>query len=496
MSKYFKEYKNLRIYNSLSGEKDIFIPHIQNQVRMYVCGPTVYSDVHLGNCRTFIFFDVVYRYFKHLGFKVNYIRNITDVGHLEDDADEGEDKISKRAKQEKIDPYKIAQRYTDGFHQILKKFNNLKPNEEPKATLHIQEQIEMIEQIIKRGLAYIVDGSVYFDVFEYNKKVKYGELSGRDIEQLIHNTRGTEGQRDKKNPQDFALWKKASDTHIMKWDAPWSQGFPGWHIECSAMSKKYLGGQFEIHGGGMDLKFPHHECEIAQSKAAEDTAPAKYWMHTNMLTFNGKKMSKSTGNTLLPNEIFQGESDILSKKFSPAVVRFFMMQAHYRSILDFSNDALLAAEKGYAKLFNALEDLKQIEPHSKSSAHLSIDRWRSSCYKAINNDFNTSILIAQLFEGVRMIHKIKTDKFHISKGDLQILSDTMESFVYEVLGLKDQRENNIQNITQEEILNLIQQRESARIDKNWALSDKIRNDLKTKGITLKDSENGTTFTVD
>ncbi|MDO9274307.1 MAG: cysteine--tRNA ligase, partial [Lutibacter sp.] len=346
----------LKIYNSLSKSKEIFKPIVEGNVGMYVCGPTVYSNVHLGNVRTFMSFDLVFRYLKQLGYKVRYVRNITDAGHLENDADEGEDRIAKKARLEKIEPMEVVQRYTVDFHDTLQKINNLPPSIEPTATGHIVEQIEIIKDILQKGMAYEINGSVYFDVLKYNETEHYGILSGRNIEDSIHNTRELDGQSEKKNPQDFALWKRAEEKHIMRWPSPWGEGFPGWHLECTAMSTKYLGETFDIHGGGMDLKFPHHECEIAQSKVKNKVNPVNYWMHANMLILNGQKMAKSTGNYILPNEIFTGENTILSKAFSPSATRFFMMQAHYRSVLDFSSDALEAAEKGYIKLMEALNN--------------------------------------------------------------------------------------------------------------------------------------------
>ena len=353
---------SLVVLNSISGRKEPFKPINPNRVGMYVCGPTVYSNVHLGNCRTFITFDLIYRYLMHLGYKVRYVRNITDAGHLENDEDSGEDRIAKKARIEKIEPMEVVQRYTVDFHEILKKFNTLSPSIEPTATGHIIEQIELIKNIIKEGLAYEVNGSVYFNVLKYNETYDYGKLSGRKIDELIHNTRSLEGQSDKKNPQDFALWKKAGPQHIMRWPSPWSDGFPGWHLECTAMSTKYLGEFFDIHGGGMDLKFPHHECEIAQAQSINKKTPVKYWLHANMLTLNGKKMSKSTGNDILPLDIFTGKNDKFSKPYSPQVIRFFMLQAHYSSILDISEEALDASEKGYRKLIEALDNLSRCKP--------------------------------------------------------------------------------------------------------------------------------------
>jgi cysteinyl-tRNA synthetase len=351
---------SLVVYNSLKGEKENFKSILPSKVGMYVCGPTVYSNVHLGNCRTFISFDLIYRYLKHLGYKVRYVRNITDAGHLENDADEGEDRIAKKARLESIEPMEVVQRYTVDFRNIMSKFNALPPDIEPTATGHIVEQIELIKKILDHGFAYEVNGSVYFDVIKFNKKTPYGKLSGRKIEELIHNTRDLDGQSDKKNPQDFALWKKAETQHIMRWPSPWSEGFPGWHLECTVMSQKYLGSQFDIHGGGMDLKFPHHECEIAQAESIHKKSPVKYWLHANMLTLNGKKMSKSTGNSILPEEMFSGENKIFKKSFSPMVVRFFMLQAHYRSILDISEKALEASEKGFNRLMMAISNLENL----------------------------------------------------------------------------------------------------------------------------------------
>jgi len=378
--------QSISIYNSLSGNKEVFTPIVEGNIGMYVCGPTVYSDVHLGNCRTFISFDLVFRYLKHLGYKIRYVRNITDAGHLENDADEGEDKITKKARLEQIEPMEIVQRYTVGFHTILKQFNNLPPSIEPTATGHIVEQIEIIKTIIDNGFGYEVNGSVYFDVVKFNETNDYGKLSGRNLEDMINNSRELAGQSEKRNPQDFALWKKAEPVHIMRWPSPWSDGFPGWHLECTVMSSKYLGEQFDIHGGGMDLKFPHHECEIAQGEAACGKTPVNYWMHANMLTLNGKKMSKSTGNTILPQEIFSGDNTILDKPFKPTVVRFFMLQAHYRSIMDFSNDALEASEKGFLKLMEAIKSLNSL-PTSKTTS-FNVSAWKQRCYDAMNDDFN------------------------------------------------------------------------------------------------------------
>ncbi len=483
----------LKIYNSLSKSKEVFTPLVEGKVGMYVCGPTVYSDVHLGNVRTFMSFDMVFRYLKHLGYKVRYVRNITDAGHLENDADEGEDRISKKARLEQIEPMEVVQRYTVDFHNTLQKINNLPPSIEPTATGHIVEQIEIIKDILNKGLAYEVNGSVYFDVLKYNETAHYGVLSGRNIEDSIHNTRELDGQSEKKNPQDFALWKKADERHIMRWPSPWSEGFPGWHLECSAMSTKYLGETFDIHGGGMDLKFPHHECEIAQSKVKNGVNPVRYWMHANMLILNGQKMAKSTGNYILPNEIFSGDNTILSKPFTPSATRFFMLQAHYRSILDFSSKALEASEKGYIKLMEAVNNINTIEVSNESS--IDIHSWKEKCYAAMNDDFNTPVLIAHLFEAVKYINLLLTKKETISSEDLQHFKTTLNAFVFDVLGLKNDLSDDDSDKLSSVVELLIAMRKEARENKNWALSDKIRDKLLEIGIQLKDGKEGTTFSI-
>lgn len=486
--------QTLKIYNSLSGEKETFVPINEGSIGMYVCGPTVYSNVHLGNLRTFMSFDVIFRYFIHLGYKVRYVRNITDVGHIVDDVDEGEDKIAKKARLEQLEPMEVVQRYTVDFHEILKAFNFLPPSIEPTATGHIIEQIEIIKKIIDAGIGYVANGSVYFDVVKFNETNNYGKLSGRNIEDMLANTRDLDGQSDKRNPQDFALWKKAEPEHIMRWPSPWSDGFPGWHLECTAMSTKYLGNHFDIHGGGMDLKFPHHECEIAQNEACTGQTPVNYWMHANMLTLNGKKMAKSTGNNILPGEILSGKNNILSKAFPASVARFFMLQAHYRSILDFSDEAIVAAEKGYKRLMEAIDALKQINTSSKSS--LDIASWKQLCYDAMNDDFNTPILIAHLFEGVRYINLLKDNKESITPTDLELLSTNMHAFVFNVLGLENQKATDNSNNKLEGTINmLIDMRNKARADKDFAMSDHIRDQLLALGIQLKDSKEGTTFSI-
>ncbi|MFY8111435.1 MAG: cysteine--tRNA ligase [Flavobacterium sp.] len=484
----------LKIYNSLSGEKEPFVPVHEGNVGMYVCGPTVYSNVHLGNVRTFMSFDVIFRYLLHLEYKVRYVRNITDVGHIVDDVDEGEDKIAKKARLEQLEPMEVVQRYTVDFHRILSAFNFLPPSIEPTATGHIIEQIEIIKKIIDNGFAYEANGSIYFDVVKFNEDHHYGILSGRNIEDMLANTRDLDGQSDKRNPQDFALWKKAEPQHIMRWPSPWSDGFPGWHLECTAMSTKYLGNHFDIHGGGMDLKFPHHECEIAQNEACTGHTPVNYWMHANMLTLNGKKMAKSTGNNILPGEILTGDNTILSKPFSASVTRFFMLQAHYRSILDFSDDAIVAAEKGYKRLMEALSLLKDLPTSTQSS--VAIEDWKQLCYDAMNDDFNTPILIAHLFEGVRYINVIKDGKETITAEDLASFTTAIEAFVFEVLGLENEKISDSSNDKLEGTIQLlIDMRKQARENKNFALSDQIRDQLLALGIQLKDGKEGTTFSL-
>ncbi len=491
-----QRYKNntLKIYNSLSGEKQVFISVHEGNIGMYVCGPTVYSNVHLGNVRTFMSFDMIFRYFLHLGYKVRYVRNITDVGHIVDDVDDGEDKIAKKARVEQLEPMEIVQRYTVDFHDVLNHFNFLPPSIEPTATGHIIEQIEIVKQIIDKGFAYEKNGSVYFDVVKFNETHDYGKLSGRNIEDMIANTRDLDGQSDKKNAQDFALWKKAEPEHIMRWPSPWGTGFPGWHLECTAMSTKYLGETFDIHGGGMDLKFPHHECEIAQNEACTGHSPVNYWMHANMLTLNGKKMSKSTGNNILPHEIYTGGSPFLSKAFSPNVARFFMMQAHYRSILDFSNEGIVAAEKGFIRLMEGIELLPSLS--SSNASTLDIANWKQSCYDAMNDDFNTPILIANLFEGIKFIHLVKEEKATLTADDIKLLSDTLRSFTFDVIGIKDEKATAQDAEKLEGVMAmLIDMRLEARANKNFALSDQIRDQLLALGIQLKDGKEGTTFTV-
>lgn len=488
------QHQPLEIYNSLSGKKELFKPINEGHVGMYVCGPTVYSNVHLGNVRTFMSFDMIFRYLKHLGYKVRYVRNITDAGHLENDADAGEDKITKKARLEQIEPMEIVQRYTVDFHNILNTFNFLPPSIEPTATGHIIEQIELIKSIIDNGFAYVANGSVYFDVHKYNETHDYGILSKRKLEDLIHNTRELDGQSDKKNPQDFALWKKAEPQHIMRWPSPWSDGFPGWHLECTAMSTKYLGDHFDIHGGGMDLKFPHHECEIAQNKAAKGQAPVNYWMHANMLQLNGQRMSKSTGNIVNPHELLSGNNNFFSKAFTPSVIRFFNAQAHYRSILDLTDDGLLSSEKGFYRLMDAINLLDGLTVSNAST--INIQAWRQSCYDAMNDDFNSPILVANLFEAVKYINQIKEGSQTINSEDLSLLKETLHVFVFDVLGLKNVTKTDTGTDKLSAAVDiLIKLRQEARANKDFALSDKIRDELASVGIQLKDGKEGTTFSI-
>ena len=490
----YKE-NQLRIYNTLSSEKEIFKPITDGFIGMYVCGPTVYSNAHLGNVRTFMSFDVIYRYLMHLGFKVRYVRNITDAGHLTDDGNVENDRFVKQSKLEKLEPMEVVQKYTVDFHNVLNAFNFLPPTIEPTATSHIIEQIELTQKLINDGFAYESQGSVYFDVQAYNKKgLNYGELNNRNIDDLISNTRDLDGQSEKKNPQDFALWKNASPAHIMRWNSPWGEGFPGRHIECTAMSTKYLGEHFDIHGGGMDLKFPHHECEIAQGKACNGQSPVNYWMHTNMLTMNGLRMSKSTGNYILPFELVNGNNDFFEKAFHPSIVRFCFLQAHYRSDLDISNDAMIASEKGFNRLMEGLSKINEIQP--KDISTLPISNWVKSCYDAMNDDFNTPILIAQLFEGIRFVNVLNDERETITSTDLELLKNTLNLFIFNVLGIENQSNTASNSDKLKGVMEmLIDMRKVARENKNFALSDQIRDELLALGIQLKDGKDGTTFSV-
>jgi len=480
--------QKLFVYNTLSRKKEEFKALNAPHVGMYVCGPTVYSDVHLGNCRTYISFDLMFRYLNHLGYKVRYVRNVTDAGHLEGDAgDEGEDKISKKAKLAQLEPMEIVQKYTVGFHEVMQILNTLPPSIEPTATGHIIEQIEMVKVILEKGYAYEVDGSVYFDVEKYNQTKDYGVLSGRNLEDLLNNTRTLGGQQEKHGKLDFALWIKAKPEHLMKWPSPWGVGFPGWHLECSAMSQKYLGDQFDIHGGGLDLVPTHHTNEIAQHVACCGKNPANYWVHTNMLTVNGQKMSKSLGNSFLPHELFSGENSILNKGYSPMTVRFFMLQAHYRSTLDFGNDAMDASEKGFKRLMNAYALLDGLK--ISGNTEIEIEPLLERCYAAMNDDFNSPVLIAELFEASRIINSVHDGKMKINEANLALLKILMKTFVQDVLGLKDEQ---AANDDLPKILNLIVElRNEAKLNKDYATSDKIREGLSKVGFQLKDNKEGT-----
>ena len=488
--------QTLVVYNSLSGKKEVFTPLLPKHVGMYVCGPTVYSNVHLGNCRTFMSFDLINRYLLHLGYKVRYVRNITDAGHLENDADEGEDRIAKKARLESIEPMEVVQRYTVDFRNTLAQFNTLPPSIEPTATGHIIEQIELIKKILDEGYAYEINGSVYFDVLKFNEDIPYGKLSGRKIEDLIHNTRALDGQSDKKNPQDFALWKRAEPVHIMRWPSPWGEGFPGWHLECTVMSTKYLGESFDIHGGGMDLKFPHHECEIAQAEAINKKSPVNYWLHANMLTLNGKKMAKSTGNNILPEEMFSGNNPIFSKAFSPMVVRFFMLQAHYRSIVDISEEALLASEKGFKRLMEGVETLKTLSSTTDSETSFDVEGWKSKCYAAMNDDFNSPLLIAHLFDAIKHINTIANEGQSIQEAIKIELEESIHVFIFDVLGLKSETAQGASKETiklESTVTLLLELRAHAKENRDFATADRIRQTLVDLGIQVNDTPEGATF---
>lgn len=483
---------NLKIYNTLTRKTEVFQPIHPPFVGMYVCGPTVYSNVHLGNVRTFTSFDVVFRYLVHLGYKVRYVRNVTDAGHLESDADVGEDKIGKKARLEQIEPMEIVQRYTVDFRDVMALFNNLPPSIEPTATGHIIEQIEMTKKILENGYAYESNGTIYFDVEKFSKEYPYTELSGRNLEELLNNTRDLGGQDDKKGRLDFALWIKAKPEHLMKWPSPWGEGFPGWHLECSAMSAKYLGNKFDIHGGGLDLVPTHHTNEIAQNLACHHEKPVNYWVHTNMLTVNGQKMSKSLGNSFLPHELVTGSHPLLDRGYSPMTVRFFMLQAHYRSTLDFSNEALQAAEKGFQRLMNAVAILPKLQAGLTSTVQ--VDSLADSIYNALNDDFNTPIAIAALFEGVRMINSLNDGKASINSEDLEKLRTLYQQIVFDVLGLKEETRNDDSKI--DGLMQLIlEQRSAAKARRDFSSSDQIRDQLKAIGIEVKDGKEGSTYSI-
>ena len=482
--------RNLVIYNTLSRQKERFTPLHAPHVGMYVCGPTVYGDPHLGHARPAITFDILYRYLKHIGYKVRYVRNITDLGHLEHDADEGEDKIAKKARLEQLEPMEVAQYYVNRYHHAMDALNVLPPSIEPHASGHIIEQIELVKQILDHGYAYVSDGSVYFDVPKYNQEHHYGKLSGRNLTDVINTSRELDGQEEKHNPVDFALWKKAQPEHIMRWPSPWSDGFPGWHCECTAMGKKYLGSHFDIHGGGMDLVFPHHECEIAQSVASQGDDMVHYWMHNNMITINGQKMGKSLGNFITLFEFFDGSNKNLDKAYSPMTIRFFILQAHYRSTVDFSNDALQAAEKGLERLMDAVHALDKIQPSTTTSVQLA--DLSEKCYEAMDDDLNTPVVIAHLFDAARSINSLADGKATITAEDLAALKATFHTFCFDILGLQ---EDHASNAGREEAFAgavnlLLAERQEAKANKDWAKSDRIRNELAALGFEIKDGKNG------
>lgn len=484
----------LYITNSLTRQKENFIPINSPFVGLYVCGPTVYGEAHLGHARPYITFDVLYRYLSHLGYKVRYVRNITDVGHLENDADEGEDKIAKKARLEQLEPMEVVELYTGSFHESMRELNNNAPSIEPRASGHIIEQIEMIKKIIANGYAYESNGSVYFDVINYSASNDYGKLSGRVIEELIagagNERRELEGQSEKRNPADFALWKKASPEHIMRWPSPWSDGFPGWHIECSAMSSKYLGETFDIHGGGMDLLFPHHESEIAQSKGSCGKAPVKYWMHNNMITINGQKMGKSLGNFITLKQFFTGDHKLVEKAYSPMAIRFFILQAHYRSTLDFSNEGLLAAEKAFQRIINAIDTLEKLNPSASSTS--SVSELEQKCFDAMNDDLNTAIVLSHLFEAVRIINSTNAGTESLTGTDIDKLKSLMNLFVFDILGLK--REEKISDDDTDGLMKLLLAvRAQAKANKDFATSDQIRDELIKLNFTIKDGKDGSTW---
>ena len=486
--------QKLFVYNTLTRRKEEFRPLHAPHVGMYVCGPTVYGDAHLGHARPAITFDIVFRYLKHLGYKVRYVRNITDVGHLEQDADEGEDKIAKKARLEKLEPMEVAQYFTNRFHEAMDVLNVLPPSIEPHATGHIIEQEQLVKEIMDNGFAYESNGSVYFDVEAYNKKHRYGVLSGRNLDDIINNSRELAGVGEKRNQADFALWKKAQPEHIMRWPSPWSEGFPGWHCECTAMGRKYLGNHFDIHGGGMDLIFPHHECEIAQAVASQGDEMVHYWIHNNMITINGQKMGKSLNNFITLPQFFSGEHEKLERAYSPMTIRFFILQAHYRSTVDFSNDALQAAEKGLARLIDAYTALGAIQPEKQGSVDMAfVDDLRQKCYDALNDDFNTPIVISHLFDATRTINSIVDKKAAITADVLEALKAVFQTFTFELLGLKN--EVGADNSAREEAFGkvvdmLLEQRVKAKANKDWATSDLIRDNLAALGFEVKDTKDG------
>ena len=497
------EYQPLFIYNTLSRTKELFKPLNAPFVGMYVCGPTVYGDAHLGHARPAITFDIVFRYLKHLGYKVRYVRNITDVGHLEHDADEGEDKIAKKARLEQLEPMEVAQYYTNRYHQAMDALNVLPPSIEPHATGHIIEQIQLVREILANGYAYESNGSIYFDIEKYNKDHRYGRLSGRNLDDIINNSRDLAGVDEKHNQADFALWKKAQPEHIMRWPSPWSDGFPGWHCECTAMGRKYLGNHFDIHGGGMDLVFPHHECEIAQSVASQGDDMVHYWVHNNMITINGQKMGKSLNNFITLPQFFSGEHEKLEKPYSPMTIRFFILQAHYRSTVDFSNEALQAAEKGLERLLDAYNTLKNLTTDGDAALPkvemAFVDSLREKCYEAMNDDFATPNVISNLFDATRTINSVADKKATIASDVKEALIKVFDTFAFELLGLKPSAAaGNADNAAREQAYGkvvdmLLEQRLKAKANKDWATSDMIRDNLSALGFEVKDTKDGFTW---
>ena len=489
----------LYLYNTLTRRKEEFEPINEGRVGMYVCGPTVYGDPHLGHARPSITFDLMFRYLKALGYKVRYVRNITDVGHLEHDADEGEDKIAKKARLEQLEPMEVAHYYTERYHKAMEQLNVLTPSIEPHASGHIIEQIDFVKRIFEAGYAYESNGSVYFDVEKYNKDYHYGKLSGRNLEDIVANTRDLDGQSDKRNSFDFALWKKASPEHIMRWPSPWSDGFPGWHMECSAMSCKYLGEQFDIHGGGMDLMFPHHECEIAQATAALGKDSARYWVHNNMITIDGQKMGKSYGNFITMEQLFGGEHPKLEQAYSPMTIRFFILQAHYRSTLDFSNAALQAAEKGFDRLMKGVETLGKLKPSATSSEGISVAELEQRCADAMNDDLNSPMVISALFDYVRIINQVAEGQATISAEDLEQMRRVFNLYVFDVLGLRNEKQEGASaggDMLSKVVDMILAVRQDAKAAKDWATSDKIRNELTAIGIRVKDRKDGVDWEIE
>ena len=491
----------LTIYNTLNRKKELFVPLHAPHVGMYVCGPTVYGDPHLGHARPAITFDLLFRYLTHIGYKVRYVRNITDVGHLEHDADEGEDKIAKKARLEQLEPMEVAQYYINRYHKAMDALNVLSPSIEPHASGHIIEQIELVKEILKNGYAYESEGSVYFDVEKYNKDHHYGKLSGRNLDDVLNTTRELDGQSEKHNPADFALWKCAQPEHIMRWPSPWSDGFPGWHAECTAMGKKYLGEHFDIHGGGMDLIFPHHECEIAQSVASQGEDMVHYWMHNNMLTVNGQKMGKSYGNFITLEELFKGTHPMLEQAYSPMTIRFFTLSAHYRGTVDFSNEALQAAEKGYKRLMDSVSDLARVQAASASDekSHEFVAQLRQRCYDAMNDDLMTPAVISVLFETCHVINSALDHKSQLSAEDIQEIADVQRIFIFDILGLRSEQGDNSsarENAFGKVVDMVLELRAQAKKNKDWATSDKIRDELAAAGFEVKDTKDGVTWKLD